>query len=985
MYENVLKRIINASQNNSLSFFVGAGVSALSDAPTWTELINAICNELGYGKKETYSSDDFLRIPQMYFYSLGKDQKKYSSFIKNSLYSKNLSPNCIHNAMLSLHPVSFITTNYDTLIEEAASQRCQSFKVISHDKDVPTIFGDRYILKLHGDFKYNNFVLKEEDYLNYSENFKLIETLMKSLFSTNTVVFIGYSLNDYNIKLILNWTKSLLKDNFNKPIFIHSGKNTLSEFDILYHESKGLIVIDTNKLEPSSDYLKKYESVFNEIKRVSKSSLDGKTEEDAFGMLYDFLNPLNKLNALRIFDISDKLSSYVYVDEIGVIHIKSNGLLLFRHFVYIHNLTDLDRKALSKEKIKKYICILDVLIKARICEMDYNKTRIKLTSSPIPFADKNCISFNYLAMYEYTEKKYKSISENYKKAFYLSRLSRYDESLSLYNEIAKMTFEAKNYIIYYLSTANCIFLNSAIKNMNFYYGGYNLDKIVSMAPSKSEIERIFYDLPAEYRNEYNSFNDIHTPNILYKYSYESYNDIQKLQYSIDNNTTEFGITSTQKVISRKNGYLHFLQGNGIIIDIFTEYKFSVRNLMSLLLYKYSSQDKQSLIPSPFPINRFDTIQFNHIDFYCFVEYFSDKELLYVFRKYQIESVTFQNMEMIENAVNNLFNGYELLVKKYKSGNAVNNIELRIRCCLALLRFVNISQRLVDQITIFILKHTFREITIDDKIFFLDSQLGKRKMISETTAKAVEDTLIDYLDKHITAALNDSEFDVLSKTTGINYYNLVNYISLPENSFISRRLNKQIKRIIDNRLRCFYSSIANYFCPFLSSTQKKSIVTWANKEIAINENMDLFVILIQCDARISSIAKKQLKHILYQELDSAAENKMKTITSFPIKPPYEKLEMVGYWCFIGILQIKDFKEFNGNSALFDFYCQYNKFDFSKFDVSWLMNLNKYALNKVASDTLVREKIRIAIASEIIHGNIKENDKKRLHSILVNYFC
>ena len=32
-----------------------------------------------------------------------------------------------------------------------------------------------------------NIVLKEEDYLNYSENFKLTETLLKSIFSTKSL------------------------------------------------------------------------------------------------------------------------------------------------------------------------------------------------------------------------------------------------------------------------------------------------------------------------------------------------------------------------------------------------------------------------------------------------------------------------------------------------------------------------------------------------------------------------------------------------------------------------------------------------------------------------------------------------------------------------------------------------------------------------------------------------------------------------------
>jgi len=35
MYEKELQRILTASQNNALTFFVDAGVSALSGAPTW--------------------------------------------------------------------------------------------------------------------------------------------------------------------------------------------------------------------------------------------------------------------------------------------------------------------------------------------------------------------------------------------------------------------------------------------------------------------------------------------------------------------------------------------------------------------------------------------------------------------------------------------------------------------------------------------------------------------------------------------------------------------------------------------------------------------------------------------------------------------------------------------------------------------------------------------------------------------------------------
>ena len=984
MYEKELKRIINASQNNALSFFVGAGVSALSHAPTWKQLINDICDELKYKKKDSYSFDECLQIPQMYYYSLGKKDTDYFNFIRSKLYSNSLLPNSVHKAMLDLHPVSFITTNYDTLIEDAATQNCHSFKVVSHDKDVPTIFGDRYILKLHGDFKYNNFVLKEEDYLNYSENFKLIETLMKSIFSTNTVVFIGYSLNDYNIKLILNWTKTLLNDNFNKPIFIHAGKDPLSDLEIIYQESKGLSVIDTHRIVPSSDYPERYESVFNEIRRVSSLSLNEKTEDEAFEMLYSLLSPLNNLTALRISDISSKIYPYVYLAQNNTARVKPDGSLLFKRFLQIHNQSDSERESLSKEKFRKYKCILSVFIKARVFFIENNKISINLYSDTFSFADKNCILFNYETIYEYTQKNYSSLSENFKKAFYFSRLYQYDESFSLFKNIAKESFKQKNYLIYYLAEANCIYLKSIIENINRYYDCYDNKKLVELAPNESEIENLFNNLPVEFRNQYSCLKDIHSVNNLYKYSYESFAESQKLLKSIETNTIEYGVTSTQTVVDKINDYMHFLQGNGIIMDVFTEYRSSVKNLMSLLLRKYTSQYKKSLIESPFPSNSYDNVQFDQNDFYCFIECFSDKELISVLKRNQIKTLLLQNNEKIEEVVNNLINGYELLVRKYKGGYAVIKIELQIRNCLALLRYVNISQQLVDCITIFILKHEFRDITIDDKIFFLDSQLGKRKMYSETTKKVVEEALINYLDKHITAELNNNSFDVPSKTTGINYSNLADYIFQQGTNLTSRKLNKQIKRIIENRLSRLYPSIAKY-CPYLSASQKKTLITWVNKELTDNANMDLIVILIHCDAMIKPVAKKQLKYILSQELVSANSISNKAIRSFPLKSPYEKLEEVGYWCFIGLLKSKDYKNFLGNSALFDFCCQYNKFDFSRFDVSWLLNLYPHTLEKIANDNLVKEEIRRAITKEIKNNNIKETDKIRLQDILIKYFC
>ena len=208
-------------------------------------LIKQICNYLGIKYNKNSSTDDFLKIPQILYYRLNNDDRKYISLIASYLKCDDSVPNDIHYKMMSLHPNSFVTTNFDELLEQTAMNVCRSYRTVATDSEVPQISGNKYILKIHGDIKHANIVLKEEDYLNYSDNFKLIETQLKSIFATNTVVFIGYGLNDYNIKMALNWTKRLLNDDFKKPIFIYTGAKELTDEELTYQSSRGIRVVET--------------------------------------------------------------------------------------------------------------------------------------------------------------------------------------------------------------------------------------------------------------------------------------------------------------------------------------------------------------------------------------------------------------------------------------------------------------------------------------------------------------------------------------------------------------------------------------------------------------------------------------------------------------------------------------------------------------------------------------------------------------------
>ena len=173
--------------------------------------------------------------------------------------------------------------------------------------------------------------------------------------------------------------------------------------------------------------------------------------------------------------------------------------------------------------------------------------------------------------------------------------------------------------------------------------------------------------------------------------------------------------------------------------------------------------------------------------------------------------------------------------------------------------------------------------------------------------------------------------------------------------------------------------------YVSNNQQKKLITWANKQSRTNFSFDLFEMLVQCDARISKAAKTQLKIFLRQRIDAAQENNNNGIVVYPNKRPYEELDQVGYWCLISVLNAKDFREFLGNSAAFDFYCEYTKFDFNKFDVSWLLNLYPHTLEQIAKNEKVKGCVRVAIANALNDGEIALSDSQRLQSILIKHFC
>ena len=199
-WQESIEYIRNAKDNNRLVIFVGAGVSMNSSLPSWYGLIQKIADELGYSKcnpscqdctksscsaKDEFSQEDFLKIPEYYY-------------------------NAIDELIIDLLPHHIITTNYDTLLEDVKSNNTNLYSVITQDLDLLSKTNDQYIIKMHGDIHVSkSIVLKESDYTTYESVHPLISTFIRSLLINHSFLFVGYSLNDYNLRIIMGWINQI--------------------------------------------------------------------------------------------------------------------------------------------------------------------------------------------------------------------------------------------------------------------------------------------------------------------------------------------------------------------------------------------------------------------------------------------------------------------------------------------------------------------------------------------------------------------------------------------------------------------------------------------------------------------------------------------------------------------------------------------------------------------------------------------------------
>ncbi|MDD3246056.1 MAG: SIR2 family protein [Methanosarcina sp.] len=192
--------VISKIRCGELILWVGSGFSKSAGYPTGSELANIIKDKLNPDEKQYFEKKFNLDDVTEEFVQM-RSRKELISVL-DEVFKKEPIDLTLHEMVSKIPQIqTIITTNYDKSFERA--YRNDIFTIIS-DQEVPASIRNKVNLyKIHGDIDISNsIIITKTDYSDYYKERKenLVWNEIRSLISKYSILFIGYSFEDSNVK-----------------------------------------------------------------------------------------------------------------------------------------------------------------------------------------------------------------------------------------------------------------------------------------------------------------------------------------------------------------------------------------------------------------------------------------------------------------------------------------------------------------------------------------------------------------------------------------------------------------------------------------------------------------------------------------------------------------------------------------------------------------------------------------------------------------
>jgi hypothetical protein len=187
--------------------FVGAGLSIPLGLPSLSNLLDIIAEQLEYDPEVFKLSGSELQLAEYYVVTKGSIGPLRSEMDRRFNPTDDaISLSRAHNALVEMDLPLIYTTNYDRIIERAFElKKVRSYTIANIDDIVaaPTDNATQ-IVKFHGSFSDDaSLVLTESSYFARLEFESAIDIRLRADILGRCLLFLGYGLNDINIRYML--------------------------------------------------------------------------------------------------------------------------------------------------------------------------------------------------------------------------------------------------------------------------------------------------------------------------------------------------------------------------------------------------------------------------------------------------------------------------------------------------------------------------------------------------------------------------------------------------------------------------------------------------------------------------------------------------------------------------------------------------------------------------------------------------------------
>jgi len=641
---HALNTLRKAKNNNKLTIFVGAGISKSANLPSWDELIANIKADLSISESE----NDYLKIAQLYYLSCGE-----SAYYQNlrQYFPNSVQPTIIHKLIFELKPKNIVTTNWDILLEKSAQNNGFIYDIISKDEHLVLSELENYIIKMHGDFESNNIVFKEDDYINYENNFPLISNYIKSILSTNTILFLGYSYSDINLKHIVKWLQN--NSAFMPSMFLISFIEDKNQ--IKYLENFGittLLLTDENsRFKLDSSYSNKLATFLDKLNSSKNWHDDLNTLSDlhVVNIVYEKLKPLDELNAILLKQIQttltncgftyqafidqlDKISNLTFLtiyDKILTGDFNKEIRELYNKFRVILNNSSNNS---HKEIANKINVIMLILRKANID--GYIKTPDNDTKEFSFFKVDRQINYIENLLYNFNfdndDGENSDINSLMQAAFFQYQKYQYQQAYKVNSRVIELCLEQKNYTKLFLAMFNHNVLLIHLKSTLHNFGKNKQYRATSEAwqyQIKSyDLNEKYYELPKKTQQILSQTKPFISYEYLYQFSSEIEEELDKKikqEKSIENNGTLTWDSNVTRNYSKHKNLVSFVLNNYIMIERSAEYRQINKKLIRISLIRQLKKKSFSL---------------DKLEVYTIVKYINHKDLIDItseFKEFQL--------------------------------------------------------------------------------------------------------------------------------------------------------------------------------------------------------------------------------------------------------------------------------------------------------------------------------------------------------------